>query len=47
LVNKSKNINLTIKINFKKDGLDTTVTNGKREQKRFVSYDELFHQRLK
>jgi hypothetical protein len=47
LVNKPKNVNLTIKINFKKDGLDTTVTNGKLEQKRFVSYDELFHQRLK
>jgi hypothetical protein len=47
LVNKPKNINLTIKIDFKKDGLDTIVTNGKREQKRFVSYDELFHQRLK
>jgi hypothetical protein len=47
LVNKPKNINLTIKINFKKDGLNTTITNDKREEKRFVSYDELFHQRLK
>ncbi len=40
-------VNLTIKINFKKDGLDTVVTNGKSEQKRFISYDEMFHQRLK
>jgi hypothetical protein len=47
LVNNPKNINLTININFKKDGLDTTVTNGKLEQKRFISYDQLFHQRLK
>jgi hypothetical protein len=47
LVTKPKNINLTIKINFKKDGLNTTITNDKREEKRFVSYDELFHQRLK
>jgi hypothetical protein len=47
LTTKPTKINLTIKIDFTKEGLNTIVTNGKREQKRFVSYDEMFHQRLK
>ena len=47
LTKKAKKANLTININFKKDGLDTVVTNGQIEQKRFVSYAEMFHQRLK
>lgn len=37
LTSKPTKANLTIKINFKKDGLDTIVTNGTREQKRFIS----------
>jgi len=47
LVDKPKSSNLTIKIVFEKSGLNTIITNGQREQKRFVPYSEMFHQRLK
>ncbi len=47
LTNKPNTTNLTIKIEFKKDELITIITNGKREEKRVISYDEMFHQRLK
>jgi len=47
LVNKPIKSNLIIKIEFEKNGLNTIITNRKREQKKFVSYSEMFHQRLK
>lgn len=46
LLDKPKSVNLTLKISFEKDGLNTIVTNGQREQKRFVPYSDIFHQRL-
>ncbi len=47
LVNKPMKSDLIIKMEFVKDGLNTIVTNGQREQKRFVPYGEMFHQRLR
>jgi len=47
LVNKPIKSNLIIRIEFEKNGLNTVITNGKREQKRFIFYSEMFHQRLK
>jgi len=44
---KPTKVNLIIKIDFTKEGLNTIVTNGQREQKRFIPYGEMFHQRLK
>ena len=46
LTEKPDKINLTIKMVFKKDGIDTIIKNDKREDKRFVPYDQMFHQRL-
>ena len=47
LINKPMQVNLTIKIEFLKDGLNTIITNGLREEKRFVPYTEIFLQRFK
>ena len=47
LISKPKVTHLTIKILFKKDGIDTIVTNGTREQKKSFTYGEIFDQRIK
>jgi len=47
LIDKPNNVNLTIKLEFEKSGLNTIVTNGQREQKRFLPYSDIFYQRLR
>jgi len=47
LTTKPNNINLTIKLKFTKDGLNTTVSSSNNKQNRFVPYTEIFKQRLK
>lgn len=46
LTSKPLKVNLTLYLEFKKNGLNTTVINGQREEKQFMPYNELFHQRL-
>jgi hypothetical protein len=47
LTTKPNKTNLTIKLEFTKKGLNTTVSSSNNKQNRFVSYPEIFTQRLK
>lgn len=47
LTTKPISSNLTIKLEFTKKGLNTTVSSSNNKQNRFVPYTEIFKQRLK
>jgi len=47
LTQKPNKADLIININFRKDGLNILVTGSHSEQRRFISYHEIFFQRLK
>jgi hypothetical protein len=43
LVNTPDKVDLTIQMEFKKSGIETIITNGVIEEKKFTPYDEMFH----
>ena len=47
LVKKPKKADLVIKLVFEKNGIRVMMKSNNREEKEFVPYDELFHQRMK
>ena len=47
LTDKPKEIDLTIKIIVQENGIKTIAKSAKREEKNFISFKELFHQKIK
>ncbi len=47
LVETPQKIDLTIKMEFNQNGINTIITNGVRKEKKLTPYDELFHFQLK